>query len=799
MFITRKTPGYLIICIALTSCSASDKYAEACLEDGVPTPPDWGSPAWVYKGDLKQDFLDGLSTIPSVWAYESDEPNGLCIALPRAIRPGETNAGQIEILGIICQGSKNSTACFWDYPKAPTDQKIKPGESKSIGDFANGLTFRPDHPGGKCTLCHIGANPFLIHPDEVAFSLPKLSLPEWYFPLLGTKSGFPDNQSPETALDDILLDRNSAVVSGQLRSVNDKSCVTCHKLPQPTTNYVTTILAKATDRTMPPGTTHAAWRTISSATDLAYEKHVNALRDSAGLGPAQRDLSCSTWTEGGETLDELVQSGILDRDLGIVGIGSKGWGDTTTYLQNLSPSVDAKISGVIYKQRPNDSYNSFDNGFDPLQTGEAEEYEVSSVGGSVSSMRASSTSTGAAIGAVSRTEWNPRTEWNAPEGAAMYSSMRPSDQVVLPFVAINYMGMCSTITVQNATQETSVGFVRVYQPGHEDDIWNESFRLDGGRSITFRLCALDGCRSAIDSSDFPNGVLGIAKIFADKPLVVQSFVDDTTSEKAILGFEGLPLLEASNSLYAPLVRRGDDGHSSWIAVANTGLSPVVAKVTYHLSESDGQNCAEQALEDGNGLVTIAPMSQHLFSLASSSSGVSEGCRGAAVIEATGPIFATVIDKDAGRKEAAAYSALPITMADTRVGLPLVRDDQHFLIVGEGPYTNVTSVIYVMNVSDEVANVSVTGYRKLSADASVTTFADCSDCSYSIAPKQSHIFHPKMFKEHFVGSAIVQSNQPIAVVVAEQSSNGKQDYTMYTGEATNRLFASEVRVPYMERH
>ncbi|HTU58235.1 MAG TPA: hypothetical protein VMF89_07370 [Polyangiales bacterium] len=136
-------------------------YQAECLRKGVPTPPDWlpSSPEnkWVSNGGLNPDFI-GKGSIGEVWYYIPDppEPRGLCIALPRA----NATTGEIELLGVICQGNDTSKACFWD-----NDGNFQPGQDATITDnfeAAKELVNGPD----RCTDCHRGENVFIVHPNS---------------------------------------------------------------------------------------------------------------------------------------------------------------------------------------------------------------------------------------------------------------------------------------------------------------------------------------------------------------------------------------------------------------------------------------------------------------------------------------------------------------------------------------------------------------------------------------------------------------------------------------------------------
>jgi hypothetical protein len=134
-----------------------EAYTAECFREGVPTPPDWSpdSPDWVPNGTLNPDFI-GKGSVGTVYYHISEEPRGLCMALPRA----DAVTGVIGLLGVICQGNDSSRACFWD-----NDGPVQPGaEAKIIENFesAKELVDGDD----RCTDCHRGENIFIVHPNS---------------------------------------------------------------------------------------------------------------------------------------------------------------------------------------------------------------------------------------------------------------------------------------------------------------------------------------------------------------------------------------------------------------------------------------------------------------------------------------------------------------------------------------------------------------------------------------------------------------------------------------------------------
>ena len=239
------------------------QYIEECRAAGVPIPPDWGSPRWVSKGQLATTFIgSGLDAVLN--ASQSEQPEGVCMALPRA--SGDT----IELLGVICMGKKTNRTCFWDNQKNDRGFNISKGSSVPLTEFSGGAELEGGS-GGICTDCHAGENPFIVHPGD-KMDLGSAILPTgWTQPLV--HPNWPQNVGPTTVLNGITL------TSGET------ACTSCHakppgtRFPRVSTEiplYCSLVLEQAIARTMPP---------TSPGSNAAYAKHIEALRASCKQDP----------------------------------------------------------------------------------------------------------------------------------------------------------------------------------------------------------------------------------------------------------------------------------------------------------------------------------------------------------------------------------------------------------------------------------------------------------------------------------------------------------------------------------
>ncbi|EHR72829.1 hypothetical protein BurJ1DRAFT_4029 [Burkholderiales bacterium JOSHI_001] len=130
-------------------------YAKRCDTNGVPVPPDFATSgtAWVNRGPLHHNILDGSSGTADVYSWSDPGKRGACIALPR-------NSGSLA--GIICQSATTGAACFWDNIDAATNTRLDwRTQTLRIAELKNGSNLAEN-----CTNCHRGNNVFQLAPDD---------------------------------------------------------------------------------------------------------------------------------------------------------------------------------------------------------------------------------------------------------------------------------------------------------------------------------------------------------------------------------------------------------------------------------------------------------------------------------------------------------------------------------------------------------------------------------------------------------------------------------------------------------
>ena len=172
---------------AETTLTSGQEYADLCQARGVPLPPPWGSPSWIYNGSLAPyELLAGAGIGPAhVHYYVSTSPSGLCMALPRG------DMGQpVSTFGVICQGD-TGYACFWDdanqqIPWATATSQIPIVSGAADAKWWGGARLETED-GGMCADCHRGENAFVVLPGS-PLDLSPLGIAQnrggWYRPIV---------------------------------------------------------------------------------------------------------------------------------------------------------------------------------------------------------------------------------------------------------------------------------------------------------------------------------------------------------------------------------------------------------------------------------------------------------------------------------------------------------------------------------------------------------------------------------------------------------------------------------------
>jgi hypothetical protein len=264
----------------LVPAATRKKYKRDCEGLGVPIPRDWGAAgAWTSRNAIDKVFIiNNRKAELFVAVPRATDPEGVCLALPR-YDPTEA-VPKADLLGIICMGKKivkdgagkdRVAACFWDWQGLPPIQVT--GLVTPLADFKSAPEF--DTALGRCSDCHAGANAYVVHPEQAAFSDPGLDLDAAAWPLPQVQATWPQNPIPVKV--------PALLAAIRLDPAKEGSCVSCHELPEISLatpadpkaglmEYCADVMLKATrgkgavKATMPPSTE-----------TLDFRQHIEAL------------------------------------------------------------------------------------------------------------------------------------------------------------------------------------------------------------------------------------------------------------------------------------------------------------------------------------------------------------------------------------------------------------------------------------------------------------------------------------------------------------------------------------------
>lgn len=266
--------------------NSGQAYIDECAAAGVPIPPTInvmdpaGVAGWKSQGFIPTATQFIVGTPAEVRTYKSASPEGMCYALPRYT---DASLSTVFLDGVICMGKQSSKVCFWDNQWTvggtvqafdfPAGTQIPIGVPSTPGGKYQGGGMEIEFgPGGVCTDCHAGENPYIIHPKSnlaisgpavlwESLAAPPQSLPSMavnrYDPLVG--GSWPQNQLSQAG------STLPAECSGcHVKGGNGRFPHLSNQIPQ----YCSTILAQAINETMPPfspGSAAAAANTFKNA------------------------------------------------------------------------------------------------------------------------------------------------------------------------------------------------------------------------------------------------------------------------------------------------------------------------------------------------------------------------------------------------------------------------------------------------------------------------------------------------------------------------------------------------------
>jgi hypothetical protein len=369
------------------------------------------------------------------------------------------------------------------------------------------------------------------------------------------------------------------------------------------------------------------------------------------------------------------------------------------------------------------------------------------------------------VGAVAR--W----DWPSSGAAVMADSPVPSTAVALPLLLVDYVSQNTVTLIRNPNDEAVSITAEIYAQGEATPVKTWRFTLGAGD------------RRELDAATDPNhrlmpntplGFLGSMTLRADEPIAAWTLVDIGSSELAVYGYAGQPPEAASETLYAPLIRKRFYGYDTGIAVVNPNTEAVEVSVEYIGGPAGGFSRCD-GLRRTHGPVTLPAFGGHVFYQgAGGGSGLPDQCVGSAVIRAEGgPVQAIVNDALDLTRQAAAYPALPTSAATTQLLLPLLRRQTV-------DAWKMTTGIQLMNPGEETANVELT----VRFDGRESTFPCGPACRATIPPLGTFTLYPgaaglSVIPAGHAAEGTLASDRPILAIVNDASEIGARDMSTYT--------------------
>ena len=379
-----------------------------------------------------------------------------------------------------------------------------------------------------------------------------------------------------------------------------------------------------------------------------------------------------------------------------------------------------------------------------------------------------------------------RTDWDSTGGAAIYSSVAPGTDILIPLVTKAFAGQTSQFSVQNTDTTASATdvVIQVFGRGSSAAVVTTAAQTIGpGTSKTFNLGDATLFPGLADnSSDLgATGFVGTVRVTSAKQIVVQSFID-IAGTPGVTGFSGVATSSASNSVYCPLIRANYYGDTG-ISIVNTESTATTVAVTF---KSDGASPVQQTFVQ---TVTVPANSSSIVFQGlggdSRAAGLQSGTQanaaptnngfyGVASLSASGKILAVVNDtlfnSSYSVLQQGTYNCTTAADAGNKFALPLVRS-------GHLSNTRLTTGIQIQNVGPGSATVSIVyknwdGTAQSATHTNLTIAEGGSGNFYTGALSGLPTVPSNLGGFGWFGSAVVSSTGgKIVVVVSDETGPG----------------------------
>lgn len=363
-----------------------------------------------------------------------------------------------------------------------------------------------------------------------------------------------------------------------------------------------------------------------------------------------------------------------------------------------------------------------------------------------------------------------RTDWPASGAAAMVGASRSGLQVDVPTWR-GAGGLNSLVNIQNMDPAQPVTVTLRIDGPSGVALVDSSKPIAAGAFIT-----LDLGRDPLFAM-LPSSQSSVLRLTAPSPIAVQSFVDAADSARAVFSFAVTPADQARSIWFAPRLRAdgtmtGGLRHASRMEVVNSGAQDVSAILTYR---GMAGACAGQTIVHGPGVIRVpaggsmtfyqdTPLVDHR----AGDSNLPKPCSASATLTTSDAVTAYVVDLawDAVTGQtgaAAAYSAATIGQGlGNQLLVPLWRNNQ--------------------TTARLSADLTIFNPGKGPAEGIVALLGEAGDhgcseaCSFHLAPGEAKLLRPEDLGGAFgkSGTALIESDQPLVVLVEDQSRNGRVD-------------------------
>jgi hypothetical protein len=368
------------------------------------------------------------------------------------------------------------------------------------------------------------------------------------------------------------------------------------------------------------------------------------------------------------------------------------------------------------------------------------------------------------VGAIIRGD-DPQTG-----AAVMYTNVVRGTEIAAPLILKGFARQSSLVAMQNTDTTRSADVAISFMQ------WNQTApMLTVNRTLPAAGTDVLDLVNDPAFAGLPTGFRGWAKLTSTAPLGVQSSFGVENNPRPVSAYEGWTTDLAADTLVAPLVRNNFHG-TTGISVVNPDPANA-ADVTVSFRGNLG-SCAGQTYTQGPA--RLGPGESAVFyqgPVNVPGTGITplpEGCVGTAIVRAQGAGKILGVVNDASMANSmSAYNAMSLSQGARRVGLPLVRSHHTWMDLVTG--------IQVMNLSATApANVEL---QVFGPDGNV--IAGGADRRVTIPAQGAHTWYSPVLsglqeRRDWFGSALVQGDQPLAVVVTDMSLNGTSDTAVYTG-------------------